>query len=496
MRSFSAIQACVFLALVAIFVWSGEILDHKWMNHDVANALYVGERLVEGDRLYVDWYYFVMPPVVFLSSAACLVARAVGLSPPTVLHLFLVFSGLLGWIVIRGLGDSRSLRLAGLCLAYLAILVHAGLHPADFAQREHFFALLFVPYFLWRIGRGAWSPPVYLLLVSLGYASMVKPHFVVAVLATELFCLREQDRRLRTWGLLLLGVLLPFVALALHSTQSLGAFFNEAVAYHLSGSYDGFSRPIGRFLSGEANRKLVALGAALLASGAYCTFRRVASARVVAASCALAVVFYLSILHQQKFFPYHQIPFVAFAFVSAAGLLGTAADAMVSKRARWLAGAVVLLIPTLAIGQGFDSLVEMTKAWPNRHTRPLLPMLRGQSLILLMSPAVEGGIFSYAFSHELEIMGPWSSNYTVSSILDIDDRAARVRSLKEYFEPIARKLGVEKPGLVVFSPFGFGGPTMHEVFVDRFELFPTPEYRFWKRTRNGWVVYRRVAGRS
>ena len=50
-----------------MFVWGGEYANPKWMNHDAANALYIGGRLLRGDVLYVDWYYFVAPPIVLWS---------------------------------------------------------------------------------------------------------------------------------------------------------------------------------------------------------------------------------------------------------------------------------------------------------------------------------------------------------------------------------------------------------------------------------------------
>ena len=77
-RAARFVVAATALAVCAIFLWSGEIAAFKWMNHDVANALYIGEKILHGDRLYVDWYYFVMPPIVFLGSAVCLVAEWIG----------------------------------------------------------------------------------------------------------------------------------------------------------------------------------------------------------------------------------------------------------------------------------------------------------------------------------------------------------------------------------------------------------------------------------
>ena len=35
---------------------------------------------------------------------------------------------------------------------------------------------------------------------------------------------------------------------------------------------------------------------------------------------------------------------------------------------------------------------------------------------------------------------------------------------------------------------------MHSVFVEQYGTFPTSDYEFWKRTRFGWVLYRRKDG--
>ncbi|MEN8185430.1 MAG: hypothetical protein ABFS46_23175, partial [Myxococcota bacterium] len=257
MRRNRLADACalvVFLALAAILLRSGEFSEHSWLNHDVANSLYVAVRLLRGDVLYVDWAYYVMPSIVFLSAGAARVSGLLGLSPHSGIHLALLASGLLGTLALR-----RSSREADpvawvVRLAYLAVLVSAGLLPSDFAQREHFFVLLFVPYFFWRASGARASGLVCTLLFSLAFVCMIKPHFVAAVALTELCWLDRSRDRLRVWASFLTGALLPFALLALHSQAALEAFFARAVSYQMGDSYDAYQASLSLFLSSSALR--------------------------------------------------------------------------------------------------------------------------------------------------------------------------------------------------------------------------------------------------
>lgn len=79
-----------FAAVAAMFVSSGESAVVPWINHDAANALYIGGRVLHGDVLYVDWHYFVMPPVVVWSAGIRWITELSGLSPVTVFHAVFV----------------------------------------------------------------------------------------------------------------------------------------------------------------------------------------------------------------------------------------------------------------------------------------------------------------------------------------------------------------------------------------------------------------------
>ena len=91
-------------------------------------------------------------------------------------------------------------------------------------------------------------------------------------------------------------------------------------------------------------------------------------------------------------------------------------------------------------------------------------------------------------------MGPWTSNYTFPALLQEEDPAKREAAVREYFEPIARRILHQRPGVVAFSTAtrGMGKESTHDVIVDRYGLFPTHHYTHRGRTPRGWVIYKRV----
>lgn len=504
-RATHLVVAATLFVLAGIFLWSGEIAAFKWMNHDVANALYVGEKVLEGDRLYVDWYYFVMPPIVFLDSALCRIAELVGLSPPSVNHLFVLATAGLGFTVLASaLADARARR-SGVysvaVLAYLGVLVCPG--PfwhffGDFGQREHLFVLLLLPYFLWRLSGTAPTGRVLVLSVALGYGMMNKPHFVALVALIELFHLRDLRQSGRLWGALAVGAALPFALLLLNSPESFAALFTGAVSYHLSDSYDAFSMPWVDFLGSRRNVTVVTLGCAVLGLVAIAWRRGCLDSYCALQLGTLIVASYLTFLQQQKLFRYHAIPLTALAMVSASLLSWKLAATLRKNHLRRGLEAGVLAFVLFQIGFGlyglFDRVVSETRA-EVAAALPFLDELEDARLIAVLSPSVEGRLFTFTFGHDVEIMGPWTSNYTLGGLLRVRDPAERERQVRAYFAPIAKRIREEAPELVAFSPMNqsLPGGTLHDEFVDRYGLFPSPEYSRRKRFANGWVVYRRAS---
>ena len=129
---------------------------------------------------------------------------------------------------------------------------------------------------------------------------------------------------------------------------------------------------------------------------------------------------------------------------------------------------------------------------------PFLEELERARLVLLFSPLVEGRLFAFTFGHDVEIMRPWSSNYTFGGLLETPDRAERERLVRAYYAPIAQRIRDEAPDLVVFSPSNaslpFGTRKLHDVIVSRYRLFPPAEYPRGILYTNGWIAYRRGEG--
>lgn len=481
----------VFAAAIAITVWNGELSPLGHVNRDVANSLYIGKRVLHGDLLYVDWYHFVTPPIVFLSAGACQVAELLGLRPQTVFHLLVIATAGLGAWVIRDAkkADPGAGRL--LTLAYLGVLVAAGSRAGDFGQREHLFALLFVPYLVWRLSRRPVTAPLLALAFGLGFAAMIKPHFLVGVALGEAFSLGERRGRRALWTSLSAGAIAPFALLALEP-RAWDGMFERMIPYHLGRSSDVYASAPSAFLFHPRHLGLLALGLPLLAAAAYALAKGLVERRVAVPVLAVALAFYLAIWQQQMFFSYHLVPFQAVAYVFLLYLSQRIAERWSSPAWRRAATGVVVLLPLLLVGRSLFWMAELAAQRPPPVIRSLAQILGPRSRILLVSPTVEGVIFTYALRRDLEIVGPWTIHYTLPALVALEDPEERERAIRRYFAPLEARIRERRPDLVLFSPRTQGLPpelTLHHVIVDEYRLFPIPGYRVLARTPDGWVVY-------
>jgi hypothetical protein len=476
----------------AIALWSGEWAPLGHVNRDVANALYVGRRILHGDLLYVDWHYYVTPPIVQLSAGACFVAELVGLRPQTAFHLLVIATAALGVAVIHGARLERDARRV-VTLAYLGVLVAAGPVSGDFGQREHLFALLFVPYLIWRISRGEVGAPLLLLAFGLGFASMIKPHFLAGVALCEAFFLRERRGRLALWACLGAGALAPFAILALEP-RAFRAMLERMVPYHLGSSYGAYASAPSRFLWHPRHLGLLALAAPALAAGAWAVATGRLERRVALPALCVALLFYLGIWQQRMFFPYHFLPFQAVAWVFLFFAAFRIAAGRPAGTGRRVAIALVALLPVAAIARGLASMAELAAQRPPLVVRALAQALGPRGRLLLVSPTVEGAVFTFALRRDVEIVGPWTSNYTLPELLALEDPEARERAVRGYFEPLAERIRAERPDLVLFSPSTQAlprGRTLHDVIARELRLFPIPGYRMAGQTPDGWILYAR-----
>lgn len=176
---------------------------------DVSWLITVNEKMLAGQRLYVDVIEANPPASVWLYTPAVWLAHALHVRPEAIIVAEFIAAALLS--CAAAVGSSRLLRAppnaAILCavVAFVALILPMG----NFAQREHAAVLLMIPALAAlaviaenrpfstqsRIGTG----------IALGLVVAVKPHFALAVFPAMAFA---------AWGSRSLKPLLPVVAAA------------------------------------------------------------------------------------------------------------------------------------------------------------------------------------------------------------------------------------------------------------------------------------------
>jgi hypothetical protein len=218
-------------------------------------------------------------------------------------------------------------------------------------------------------------------------------------------------------------------------------------------------------------------------------------------SAAISLVaggwFYLAIWHQQKFLFYHWVPAYAVAWVSASGLaLRCARELPVPRSLRSAVLAIGFACPLLVIARGTLDLAERSaREQDPALVRSFREILRPGTRVMLMTPSVEGELFELALRSDLDILGPWTSNFTLPPLLRIADAGARERAIRAYFVPLLERIAQERPDFVLFSPKteAMGGRTVHDL-VTEYRLFPPAGYRLAGRTELDWILYAPDAG--
>lgn len=156
---------------------------------DPSWGLTMSERLLDGDRLYVDILHTNPPLNAWLNVPAVAFARWTGISPELALYLrgYLVVAfgvGLLAYSLHRStLAERRLLPvLIPATLTFLLILI-----GGEFGQREHLGAALFLPLLVTAAQRSVEETPTRTVAMVVGVSAsfliLLKPHFAVVVVA-------------------------------------------------------------------------------------------------------------------------------------------------------------------------------------------------------------------------------------------------------------------------------------------------------------------------
>ncbi|MFN7987978.1 MAG: hypothetical protein U0529_10925 [Thermoanaerobaculia bacterium] len=322
-------------ALVLLSV-AAALAEPLRIHHDAASLLTSSLSWVEGRARLDEMAGMNLPLALYLYGLPAVVSSSLGLHPVPVFSAFTLGALLLSLLACRRLlgdGAPGSPEARSLLRAALAGLVLLSLEGPEltFGQRETFFLALSLPYFLVRWRRGEGAPPGLLAASLSGVAAalgaLVKPHFLLVVLAAEgaLRLAGGRPRLVRTPESLAFGA--TGLAYALHffllPDAVLGAF--RAAAAGAAAGYRAYDAPLADLLLRVPHVPLLlAFAAALLAS------RRQGAdsfARLAASFGGLGLGGLAVFLVQHKGFPYHLIPEVAGALLSATAIAACGATA-------------------------------------------------------------------------------------------------------------------------------------------------------------------------
>jgi hypothetical protein len=284
-------------------------------NTDVSWLLTAAERVLDGQRLYVDVIETNPPMAVLIYAPGIVIARALGL-PAELVTDALVFIAIFASLAIAAAILRNPLArdgLAGWPLLLLAFAVLAVLPAKTFGQREHIAVIELVPALaLYAARMKRERPALWAVLAAglgAGLAMAFKPHFAIgifcALVATAVYA-----RSLRIFF-----VPENFIAAALVATYALGIValypeFLTTIAPLVRDIYILVGASPVELLKTPA----VLIWAALVFAGLVLKRPgRIDSTALLllAASTGFMLAFFL----QRKGWPYHSYPMIAFAML-------------------------------------------------------------------------------------------------------------------------------------------------------------------------------------
>ena len=400
------------LAIVAVFVAAILLRQVLPFNVDVSWWLIVSERMLDGQRLYVDILETNPPMAGSVYFLAVALARALHLRPEVVtdaLILGLVAASLaLTWRILRfsSLRDSAAGAPAVWAAALLTILP-----MYDFGQREHLALVVLLPALAVYILRanGESVAPSAMLIAGLGAATTMnfKPYFVFAVG----FCILTAAAQARDWRVLFAPENWIAAVLVVIHGICIVVFYPEyfTLIYPLVRDvYLLLKAPLLAILLTSATALwLVAIMVALALQRRR---RKPDSASLVmmAGSLGFAVSFFV----QGKGWGYHAYPMVALGLLAAGWAISAGDDERAGSR-RLRAGAmfVVALIFANAC-LWFNASVDM------RQVQDQVSQLGPRPNILVLSAAA---VIGHPMVRELE--GTWVSRQEALWVREIVRRA-------------------------------------------------------------------------
>lgn len=382
------------------------------ITHDCGLLLHAAEQMVDGGVPYVDFLEQNPPLIYYLLAVPVGIARAIGVNaiPAYLVMFWMLVVG--STLAIRRLltmaADTLSPMQRGLILFAIVVASECTLLAPDFGQREHWFAIAFVPLLVlrWLAFRqdpsdGPRAMPSVgfriLLGIGAGVGAALKHHFILIWLGIEFACVF----RTRRWRVLIAPetiaasiVLIAYLAHFLFVPAEMRDGFFVRWAPFVMAHYWVYSHAI------DLAHVLFVAGVTIVYGGAAIVAWRASAAELRHASLvmmfALLTLFGLaSFVMQGKDYSYHLIP-VYFGALPCMAIYASELVVRGSERQRSFArmcvvGVALGTIPaaigelglSATIGRAFD---EPTPVW-----REILARSDSGDAILFVSTNVGDG---------------------------------------------------------------------------------------------------------
>ena len=319
------------------------------LNTDVSWLLVIGERMLDGQRLFRDIVEINPPMAPFAYLPGVALARVLGVDPRHVIDaqlLLLAAASLFAVSRILRLSPATAPLKSGAFAVWAAAVVTI-LPMHVFAQREHIALLTFLPALAVYALRSNREPlPLWAILIAgagAGITLAFKPFFAVPVALCILFA----AIRSRSWRVLfapeniIAGVIVTIVSLGTYF------FYSEyfTITYPLvRDTYLSWSMPAAVIFLNDATLILaIAMVSVLLAR------QKRAPDSLLLVTALASIGFAVSFFLQRRGWAYHSYPMVAVSLLAMGYALMGAADAAPRSRRLEIASAFMLAV-TFVVG--------------------------------------------------------------------------------------------------------------------------------------------------
>jgi hypothetical protein len=186
-REAQSVQLPIWLPLIAIFAFGILLRNIVVANTDVSWLITLCEKLLDGERPYIDFIETNPPAAFLLYLAPVALARMISMRPEIMVDAFVIASiGVSLWLSVAITRTAQFLDRA--IIAQLVILFAAifMILPAQtFGEREHIAAIAFLPFLALSAARASGkSVSIWFAIaagVGAGVIAIIKPHFVLAI---------------------------------------------------------------------------------------------------------------------------------------------------------------------------------------------------------------------------------------------------------------------------------------------------------------------------